>query len=102
MTRMRVEVLKDGDAVFRRAATFIAERVRSCVDERGEFSLALSGGRGQPLLELLDAEDVTWDAVSVFQVDEQAVADVVVGASFESWLSLPTPPPARPLSPNCS
>lgn len=70
MTR-DIEVLADAEAVFGRAATFVAERVRSCVHERGEFSLALSGGRVQPLLELLDAEDVHWDAVTVFQVDER-------------------------------
>ena len=33
--------------------------------------LALSGGRVQPLLELLDAEDVPWDAVTAYQVDER-------------------------------
>ena len=71
MNSVSIEVLEDADAVFRRAATFIAERVRSCVDERGAFSLALSGGRVQPMLELLDAEDVPWDAVAVFQVDER-------------------------------
>ena len=71
MSELSVEVLEDADAVFRRAATYIAERVRSCVDERGEFSLALSGGRVQPLLELLDAEDVPWDAVTAYQVDER-------------------------------
>ncbi len=70
MTR-EIEVLPDAEAVFSRAAAFIAERVRSCVDERGEFSLALSGGRVQPLLELLDAEDVPWDAVTAYQVDER-------------------------------
>ena len=71
MAALTVEVLEDAEAVFRRAAKFIAERVRSCVEERGAFSLALSGGRVQPMLELLDAEDVPWEAVTVFQVDER-------------------------------
>jgi 6-phosphogluconolactonase len=66
-----VEVLEDAEAVFGRAAKLIADRVRSCVDERGAFSLALSGGRVQPMLELLDAEDVPWAEVTVFQVDER-------------------------------
>ena len=70
MTR-DVEVLGNAEAVFSRAAAFVADRVRGCVDERGAFSLALSGGRVQPMLELLDAEDVPWEAVSVFQVDER-------------------------------
>ena len=71
MAALTVEVLEDAEAVFRRAATFVADRVRSCVDERGTFSLALSGGRVQPLLELLDAQDVPWEDVTVFQVDER-------------------------------
>jgi 6-phosphogluconolactonase len=66
-----IEVLKDAAAVFRRGAELIAERVRSCVDERGAFSLALSGGRVQPMLELLDKEDLPWETVDVFQVDER-------------------------------
>jgi 6-phosphogluconolactonase len=71
MAALTVEVLEDAEAVFRRAAKFVADRVRSCIDERGAFSLALSGGRVQPLLELLDAEDVPWKDVTVFQVDER-------------------------------
>lgn len=71
MTTRTIETLPDADAVFNRAAMFIAERVRSCVAERGAFSLALSGGRVQPMLEVLDGEDLPWDAVDVFQVDER-------------------------------
>ena len=64
-------MLADAEAVFGRAATFIAQRIRSCVEDRDAFSIALSGGRVQPMLELLDREDVPWEAVSVFQVDER-------------------------------
>jgi 6-phosphogluconolactonase len=71
VTTRTIEVLPDADAVFRRAAMFIADRVRSCVDERNAFSLALSGGRVQPMLELLDKEDLPWEAVDIFQVDER-------------------------------
>jgi len=72
MTR-DIEVLGNAEAVFSRAAAFVVDRMRGCVDERGTFSLALSGGRVQPMLELLDAEDVPWEAVSIFQVDERVV-----------------------------
>jgi 6-phosphogluconolactonase len=71
VTTRTIETLPDTEAVFSRAAMFIADRVRSCVAERGVFSLALSGGRVQPMLELLDREDLPWDAVDVFQVDER-------------------------------
>jgi len=71
MEARRIEVLVDGEAVFRRAAAFIAERARGCVQERGAFTLALSGGRVERMLELLGDEDVPWDAVTLFQVDER-------------------------------
>lgn len=71
MTTRTIETLPDAESVFARAATFIADRVRSCVEERDAFSLALSGGRVQPMLELLDREDLPWEAVEIFQVDER-------------------------------
>jgi 6-phosphogluconolactonase len=71
--RHRVEVLPDEEAVARRAAELICERVRAGVEERGSFSLALSGGRSPArMLEFLHAElDVPWQAVDVYQVDER-------------------------------
>ncbi len=73
VTRRRVEVLPDAEAVARRAAEFICERVRTGVEERGTFSLALSGGRTPArMLEFLQKElDVPWEAVDVYQVDER-------------------------------
>ena len=73
VTRRHVEVLPDAEAVARRAAEFICERVRAGVEERGTFSLALSGGRTPArMLEFLEKElDVPWDCVDVYQVDER-------------------------------
>ena len=73
MPEITVEVLEDAGAVARRAAEFICDRVRTGVNERGTFSLALSGGRTPArMLELLQKElDVPWEAVDVFQVDER-------------------------------
>jgi 6-phosphogluconolactonase len=72
-TLREVEVLPDAEAVARRAAEFICERVRTGVAERGTFSLALSGGRTPVrMLEFLQEElDVPWDCVDVYQVDER-------------------------------
>ena len=73
MPTLNVEVLPDEEAVARRAAELICERVRAGVEEGGSFSLALSGGRGpEHMLELLHNElDVPWEAVDVYQVDER-------------------------------
>ena len=71
MPALTVDVLDDAEAVFHRAAT-LSRIAFAHVSTSGEgFSLALSGGRVQPLLELLDAEDVPWEVVTVFQVDER-------------------------------
>jgi len=66
-----IDTLADPEAVAQRAAELIADRVRACVGERGAFSLALSGGRVERMLVLLDGKDVHWEAVTVFQVDER-------------------------------
>jgi 6-phosphogluconolactonase len=68
-----VEMFPDEDVVARRAAELICERVRAGVEERGSFSLALSGGRSPArMLEFLHDElDVPWEVVDVYQVDER-------------------------------
>jgi 6-phosphogluconolactonase len=68
----QVEVLADGDAVARAAATVIAERANAAVAAGGSFTMAVSGGRTpwlafEHLLEL----DVPWDRTVLFQVDER-------------------------------
>ena len=72
MVSRKIEVLPDAEVVSRRAAAFIAERARHGIAERGAFSLALSGGRTPArMVGLLAREDVAWDAVDVYQVDER-------------------------------
>ena len=69
---MKVEVLRDAGAVARRAAAQIAAEARASVSARGRFGLAVSGGTTpwQALRELA-RQDVAWDRVHVFQVDER-------------------------------
>lgn len=69
---MRIEVLPNDDSVAREGAAFIAAQARAAVASRGQFTLAVSGGR-TPWLMLRDLtkEDVPWHAVHVLQVDER-------------------------------
>ena len=69
---MKVEILRDADAVARRAAALVAAEARAAVSERGRFGLAVSGGTTpwQMLRELAN-EDIPWHCVHVFQVDER-------------------------------
>jgi 6-phosphogluconolactonase len=69
---MKVEVLPDAVAVAKRAARVIAAAARDAVAERGRFALAVSGGQTPWLmLRILAAEQVPWESVHVFQVDER-------------------------------
>lgn len=69
---MKVDVLPDADAVAQQAASLIAAEARAKVASQGRFSLAVSGGRTPwRMLQLLADEDVPWNAVHLFQVDER-------------------------------
>jgi 6-phosphogluconolactonase len=73
MRPMRIEVLNDADSVARKAAAIIAADAREAVVERGRFVLAVSGGKTPWLmLRALADEEVPWDKVHLFQVDERA------------------------------
>ena len=69
---MNFEVLDTPDAVARRAAATIAADARDAVAARGLFSMAVSGGK-TPWIMLRDLadEDVPWENVHVYQVDER-------------------------------
>jgi len=73
---MKVEVLADDAAVAQRAAAFIAERAREAVHARGQFTLAVSGGRTPwAMLRALAALDLPWPQLQLFQVDERIAPD---------------------------
>jgi 6-phosphogluconolactonase len=69
---MDIEILDDSDAVARRAAAVIAADARNAVATRGVFTIAVSGGK-TPWVMLRDLanEQVPWDQVHVFQIDER-------------------------------
>lgn len=69
---MKVEVLDTADDVARRAAATIAADARAAVAARGRFNMAVSGGKTPwVMLRGLADEDVPWDNVHVYQVDER-------------------------------
>jgi len=69
---VKIEVLADPDAVAQRAASKIAADARAAVAARGRFAMAVSGGRTPwAMLRALAGEEMPWDQVHVFQVDER-------------------------------
>ncbi len=66
------EVLPDPGAVAMRAAEWVARLAREAVTERGRCALAISGGTTPWMaFRALAREDVPWDRVHLFQVDER-------------------------------
>ena len=69
---MQVEILANPEAVAKRAASLIAGYAREAVMAHGQFNFAVSGGHA-PWIMLRDLadEDMPWDKVQVFQIDER-------------------------------
>jgi 6-phosphogluconolactonase len=69
---MRLEVLPDEATLAGRGAQVVAGAARDAVAARGRFALAVSGGSTPgAMLRALAGEDLPWEAVHVFQVDER-------------------------------
>ncbi|HKE09964.1 MAG TPA: 6-phosphogluconolactonase [Myxococcota bacterium] len=69
---MQLEVLPDAESVARRAAERIAAEARAAIGVRGHFSLAVSGGHTPwQMLRFLADQEIPWEAVHLFQVDER-------------------------------
>jgi 6-phosphogluconolactonase len=73
---MKLEVFEDADSVAWAAAATIALEARGAIAARGRFVLAVSGGHTPwIMLRALASEDVPWDSVHVFQVDERVAPE---------------------------
>jgi 6-phosphogluconolactonase len=67
-----LETLADPDAVARAGAAFVAERARAAVAASGSFHFAVSGGHTPwAMFAELASEQVPWEAVVIYQVDER-------------------------------
>jgi 6-phosphogluconolactonase len=70
--RIPVEVEDDASGVARRAAVVLAAACRESVDARGSCAIAVSGGTTPlAMFAALADEDVPWEALWVWQVDER-------------------------------
>jgi len=95
---MNIEIFPDETSVAREAACFIAATARAAVAERGRFVMAVSGGKTPwIMLRMLAQEEIPWENVYIFQVDERIApsgsADRNLTHLQESLLShAPLPP----------
>ena len=67
-----LETLADPAAVAAAGAAFVAERARAAVAASGSFHFAVSGGHTPwAMFAELASQQVPWDAVVIYQVDER-------------------------------
>jgi 6-phosphogluconolactonase len=70
--RHQLETLADPAAVAAAGAAFVAERARAAVAASGSFRFAVSGGHTPwAMFAELASQQVPWDAVIIYQVDER-------------------------------
>jgi 6-phosphogluconolactonase len=70
---VRLETLPDATAAARRGAELIAAAAREAARVRAGCAIAVSGGSTPvPMFAALADEDVPWDALGIWQVDERA------------------------------
>jgi 6-phosphogluconolactonase len=67
-----LERFDDDNSLADAAASYVAQRARDCVEAKGEFVFAFSGGKTPwAMFERLATLDVPWAQVTIFQVDER-------------------------------
>jgi 6-phosphogluconolactonase len=83
---LRVEVRSTAAEAARTAASHLARELRAAARDRGRGLLAVSGGHSPaPMFRALAREDVPWERIELFQVDER---DAPTGDPDRNWTSL--------------
>ncbi|HEY9874434.1 MAG TPA: 6-phosphogluconolactonase [Candidatus Obscuribacterales bacterium] len=95
-----VEVLPDQPALIERSLKIILEKIQSAISERGQFTIALSGGSTpKPLYEAIASQNLPWEKIHVFWGDERYVPpdhpDSNQGMARQAWLDRVNMPAAN-------
>lgn len=73
---MEIRTFQSADDVAKEAAIYIADRIRENIARKGFFTMAISGGRTPwAMIKELAQEDLPWEKVFLFQVDERIAPD---------------------------
>jgi 6-phosphogluconolactonase len=69
---MKIEIFSDDESTAQAAAKFVAAEAAAAVAARGQFVMAVSGGRTPwIMLRALGNEQVPWERIHIVQVDER-------------------------------
>lgn len=84
---LRVEVYADEAAMGAAAAEFVASKLATVIQERGNTNLILATGTSQfSFLEELKKHDLAWSKITVFHLDEYIGISDKHPASFRKYL----------------
>lgn len=89
--KRKIEVLPDQTALIARAQELILSQIQAAIEQRGKFTIALSGGSTpKPLYEAIATQNLPWDKIHVFWGDERYVPpnhpDSNEGMARRAWL----------------
>ncbi len=74
MMNKKVEVLTDHKALIARALELILSKIETAIEQKGQFTIALSGGNTpKPLYEAIANKKLPWEKIHVFWGDERYV-----------------------------
>ena len=98
-----LEVLPDKPSLIQRALALTLEKLQAAIDERGQCTLALSGGSTpKPLYEAMANQDFPWEKLHIFWGDERYVSpdhpDSNQRMARQAWLNR-VPIPAENIHP---
>jgi 6-phosphogluconolactonase len=87
----KIEVLPDTEALVERALELLLAKIPAAIEQRGIFTIALSGGNTpKPLYEAIAKQDLPWDKIHVFWGDERYVPPTSLESNFnmarQAWL----------------
>lgn len=87
----KVEVLPDQAALIQRSLDLILSKIEAAIQERGLFTITLSGGSTpKPLYEAIATKQLPWDKIHVFWGDERYVSPDHPDSNFlmarRAWL----------------
>jgi 6-phosphogluconolactonase len=69
---MQIDLIAQQETLAQRGAELLAEAAREAIRQRGRFLLAVSGGTAPWIMfEAFSKQNVEWDKVHLFQVDER-------------------------------
>jgi glucosamine-6-phosphate deaminase len=84
---MIIHILENSEELGKNAASLTAQKLRDAIDRKGTARLLVSTGASQfDTLSALVKEDVNWNKVEMFHLDEYVGIDETHKASFRKYL----------------